>query len=297
MSRCASKPKMQKIIIKAPAKVNTLLRVIGKREDGYHDLQMVMVPLTLADEIELRNVPEGVSFEMDGQTDSGMVGEGNLVVKAARAMITEAGPGHGVSIRLTKKVPVAAGLGGGSSDAAAVLKGLNLLWNLNWTPERLASIGKKLGADVPFFCFDGPAFVEGIGDRITPYETFPDIHFLLVNPGFSVSTPWVYKQFDLGLTLKTPDARVRPLFQVFSDVSASLHNDLEAVTIKAFPEIQTIKNMLVDLGAAGSLMSGSGPTVYGVFGDAKKRDAAFALIRGKNWRVFSADLFWGRSVL
>lgn len=282
---------MKSITVKAPAKVNVYLKVVGRRSNGYHDLEMVMVPLTLADEITLTSIPSGVEFHLKGDGDSGMRGEKNLACRAANMIRESCGRRDGVRIELAKNVPVAAGLGGGSSDAAAVLKGLNKLWNLDLMAEDLAKLGVALGADVPFFCYGAPSFVEGIGDRVTPYDSFPNISFLLVNPGFGVSTPWVYQQYDLELTPKDAGARVRPHFQLFSEVSASLHNDLEAVTIKAFPEISKIKDVLIELGAAGALMSGSGPTVFGVFEEGSSRDRASSAMTGKSWRIFSADVW------
>ncbi len=280
---------MQEINVKAPAKVNTLLRVIRKRPDGYHDLQMVMVPLSLCDEIRLAMQPSNIDLTVNGNADKDMAGEKNLAYRAAKILSEESGKRLGVHIELIKRIPVSAGLGGGSSDAAAVLRGLNELWELNLCSDELARLGKTLGADVPFFCYHGPAFVEGIGDRVEVYDSFPNLSFLLVNPGFSVSTPWIYKQWDLQLTLSNSGARVRPLFQVFSDVIASLHNDLERVTIPAHPEIASIKAALKDAGAEGVLMSGSGPTVFGVFADKNSRDAAREHIDDKSWRVFTAE--------
>jgi 4-diphosphocytidyl-2-C-methyl-D-erythritol kinase len=280
---------MQSINVKAPAKVNTILRVLGRRPNGYHDLQMAMVPLSLHDEIELSAIPSGIELSIDGTSDEGMCGPRNLAWRAADLMIRESGHEGGVRIALTKHVPVAAGLGGGSSDAAAVLRGLNELWNLGWAPRRLAELGKGLGADVPFFCYGGCAWVEGIGDRVEVYQSFPKVPFLLINPNFAVATPWVYQQWDLQLTLKDPGATVRPLFQVVSDVVGSLHNDLERVTIPAHPEIGMIKDALMGAGANGALMSGSGPTVFGVFADARTRDVAFENLNDGRWRVFKAD--------
>lgn len=284
---------MDTVEIKAPAKVNTYLQVVGRRPDGYHDLEMVMVPLTLADHLTLTLLPSGIELEVEGVSDPGMQGKGNLAYRAAKALFQEAGAKGGVRIRLKKNIPVAAGLGGGSSDAAAVLRGLNRLLGLSWPPSRLASIGGRLGADVPFFCYGGPAHVRGTGDRVEPLGGFPDVHFLLVNPGFSVSTPWVYNQWDLQwdlrLTGQNQGATVRPLFRVVSDVVASLHNDLETVTIPAYPEVAKIKNELLDRGAIGALMSGSGPTVFGVFDDRRASDMAQAgLAKGKR-RVYAAQ--------
>ncbi|MFA4874106.1 MAG: 4-(cytidine 5'-diphospho)-2-C-methyl-D-erythritol kinase [bacterium] len=280
---------MRNIVIKAPAKVNTILRVVGRRPNGYHDLEMVMVPLTLCDEITLTSIPSGVELSVDGSADAGMHGDKNLACRAASAMLEASGRSDGVRIELRKRIPVAAGLGGGSSDAASVLRGLNELWGLGLSPEGLAEIGVTLGADVPFFCHHRPAYVEGIGDRVTPYESFPNLSFLLINPGFAVSTPWVYSQWDLQLTVKLCGARVRPLFQGVSDVLASLHNDLERVTIPAHPEIEVIKGALMGAGAAGALMSGSGPTVFGAFVDIAARDRARERLENRRWRIFAAE--------
>lgn len=281
---------MDSLIIKAPAKVNTLLRVTGRRENGYHDLQMVMVPLSLSDEITLTKISNGIEFGSDGATDAGMVGEKNLAYRAARILAEAAGVNTGVKIYLQKKIPVAAGLGGGSSDAASVLKGLNYLWNINWPAEKLAELGARLGADVPFFCYGGPAFVEGIGDKVRPYKEFPNLSLLLINPGFAVPTPWVYKQWDLQLTPKAHNVKSPPHFNKLGDVVKSLHNDLEAVTIPAYSEIALIKDKLSELGAVGALMSGSGPTVFGVFENESSRDKALSFEFKKNWRVFLADV-------
>ena len=280
---------MKRITVKAPAKVNTLLRVVGRRENGYHDLEMVMVPLSLCDEIALSEIPSGIELVVDGAQDEGMAAEKNLAWRAARGLLDATGAEKGVRIELTKRIPVAAGLGGGSSDAAATIKGLNELWGLDLPVDKLCDIGCRLGADVPFFCHASPAYVEGIGDRVSVYDSFPNLAFLLINPGFAVSTPWVYQQWDLQLTQDTPGATVRPLFQVFSDVIASLHNDLERVTIPAHPEIDIIKAALTDVGASGVLMSGSGPTVFGIFEDGAARDEASRRLDNTRWRIFSAD--------
>lgn len=298
---------MQQITVQAPAKVNTVLRVVGRRPDGYHDLEMVMVPLSLADEIVLERRPSGVTFSLDGGGDDGMEGEKNLAVRAARALLIECGLSEGVAITLAKRVPIAAGLGGGSSDAAAVLRGMNALFELGLSAEALARIGGRLGADVPFFCFDSAAFVTGTGDRVEPIG-FPNCSVLLINPGFAVSTPWAYGEWDRlqnhrenkRLTgpgsgarvppASTPDGRGCPPFPGLQDVVAALHNDLEAATIPEFPEIGEIKRQLMEAGAAGALMSGSGPTVFGLFADRGGRDAAVAAIHNERWRVFPAEM-------
>lgn len=289
---------MNSLTVHAPAKVNLVLRVLGKRPNGYHDLFMVMEKLSLSDELTLESIPSGIELLVDGESDAGMQMEKNLAWRAAAAFREAAKEKRGVRIRLTKRIPVAAGLGGGSSDAGAVLKGLNRLWEKNWTPEGLADLGSPLGGDVPFFCYEGPAIAEGIGDKITPIPKLPNLFILLINPGFAVSTPWVYQEYDkLGLTVQGGGARYAPpfdvaqgmLFERFRDVTSNLHNDLEKVTIARYPEIGEIKSYLDNHGAIGSQMSGSGPTVFGIFEDEKTRNEALVKIQRKNWKAFAAD--------
>ena len=307
---------MKSLIIAAPAKVNLVLRVLNKRPDGYHDLFMIMEKLSLADDIFMEEIESGIKLTIEGESDSGMQAEKNLAYRAAKAFREAAGEKRGVNIRLTKRIPIAAGLGGGSSDAASVLRGLNQLWQKEWSSNRLAALGAKLGGDVPFFCFDGPAIVEGIGDRVTTLQKLPNMFFLLINPGFSVSTPWVYQHFDhleikghdnskshekigdLELTPSTKGASYRrPIsrngkgvtFRGFRDVVASLENDLEGVTLAAYSEVREIRDFLIREGADGVLMSGSGPTVFGVFANAEARDCAFTAVKKRRWKVFATD--------
>jgi 4-diphosphocytidyl-2-C-methyl-D-erythritol kinase len=293
---------MKEITLSAPAKINTILRIVGRRPNGYHDLAMVMEKLDLKDELTLEAIPEGIELEIDGESDSGMAAQGNLVWKAAAALSETAGIDRGVKIRLKKQIPVAAGLGGGSSDAASTLMGLNRLWDLDWSDEQLAKLGAKLGADVPFFCYEGTAIVEGIGDRIISIPKLPKLFILLINPGFAVSTKWVYDQYDaLGehpvsgighreqLTVDGGDVRLPRLFETFRDVTANLVNDLEKATVPAYPELEEIKKYLTESGAEGVLMAGSGPTVFGLFQDKEKRDLAANNIPKGSWKAFATE--------
>ncbi len=293
------------LTIAAPAKINLVLRVVGLRPDGYHDLVMVMEKLALADELSLTTIPSGIELSIDGQRDQGMEAEKNLAWRAAALFKKTTGDERGVRIALTKRVPVAAGLGGGSSDAAAVLVGLNRLWERELRSRELAEMGVKLGADVPFFCYDSSALVEGIGDRVTPIANIPKLFVLLINPGFAVPTPWVYQEWDkqqvqgtrckvqekqvLGLTLRGGDAKPPRLFEAFQDVTAHLANDLEPVTVAAYPQVSAIKKYLLDAGAEGALMSGSGPTVFGLFSSKEARDRAAAGVTNKDWKVFATE--------
>jgi len=250
--------------LQAPAKINYRLDVIAKRADGYHDLRMIMQRINLCDEVSIELSAEPgirVTCGKKGVPD----GEGNIAFRAAKRLLDLSEISAGINISITKNIPVAAGLGGGSSDCAAVLSGLNELLNLGLSRERLMEIAVKLGADVPFFLFGHTALAEGIGELLTPVSEVPDGWIVLVNPNVPVSTAWVYK--NLQLTRQGGVDTLPNSFENMVELSSILHNDLESVTIPAFPVIAEIKRLLLDSGAAGSLMSGSGPTVFGLFED------------------------------
>ena len=272
---------MNTLTLHAPAKINYLLDVIGKRADGYHDLRMIMQRVNLCDEITLTLTDTPgitVTCNAKGTPD----GPGNIAWKAAQAMYQFIESDNGVHIEIIKKIPVAAGLGGGSSDAASVLMGMNSLFHLGLTEQKLMETGCKLGADVPFFIFKKSALAEGVGEKLTALHKMPKCWILLINSGVHVSTAWVYR--SLRLTSKDKLNNIPEFFDSVEDVVSILSNDLESVTISAFPVIADIKNRLLDLGAAGSLMSGSGPTVFGVFDSFEIAEAArHELTKGTNW--------------
>lgn len=252
-----------KMLLKAPAKVNYLLQVLRKRPDGYHDLRMVMQRIDLCDEIEIKlKKTSGINVDCDSEAAS--AGRDNIAWRAADAILSHAGGATGVDISISKKIPVAAGLGGGSSDAATVLMGLNELLGTNFSDEKLMEIGVKLGADVPFFIFKKTALAEGIGEKLTPVDGLPPAWLVLVNPNIHVSTAWVYQ--NLRLTNRQDDYKLPQFCNKVEDICSILGNDLESVTIERFAVIREIKEMLLGYGAAGVLMSGSGPTVFAVFG-------------------------------
>jgi 4-diphosphocytidyl-2-C-methyl-D-erythritol kinase len=255
----------------APAKVNYLLEVIRRRPDGYHDLRMVMQRVNLCDTITitLTETPDiSVNCGKRGVPD----GPGNIAWKAARAMLDLTDHGQGAVIEITKNIPVAAGLGGGSSDAATVLMGMNELLGLGLSEQRLMEIGVTLGADVPFFIFQKTALAEGIGEELTTMPAMPAAWVLLVNPGVHVSTAWVYR--SLQLTNRAGLDKLPELFRSIEDICSIFSNDLEAVTIPAFPVIAEIKETMLREGAAGAMMSGSGPTVFGLFRDRESSERA-----------------------
>lgn len=272
---------MKTVKFLAPAKINYRLDVIRKRPDNYHDLRMVMQRIALYDEIEI--TLSGTScIRVSCNRDGAPGGPGNIAWKAADALLSRMDSGMGVDIRITKNIPVAAGLGGGSSDAATVLMGLNGLLGFDLPLDELMSVGLKLGADVPFFIFGKTALAEGVGERLTEVHGLPTVWLVLVNPNVHVSTAWVYQ--SLQLTKDKVVDRLPRFCNRLSDVCDLLSNDLESVTIKSYPVIQEIKDSLLLKGAAGVLMSGSGPTVFGVFeSEAGARRCQTELTNNDSW--------------
>jgi 4-diphosphocytidyl-2-C-methyl-D-erythritol kinase len=274
---------MKTLHLKAPAKVNYRLDVLRRRPDGYHELRMIMQRIDLCDDvvIALTDTPGiTVTCGRQGVPD----GPGNIAWRAADALLQVTGRQAGLDIAITKNIPVAAGLGGGSSDGATVLMGVNELLGLKLSDERLMEIGVKLGADVPFFILKRSALAEGIGERLTPVDGLPPLWLVLVNPNIHVSTAWVYQ--NLQLTIDKVPPIIPLLYSSITDVCTILANDLETVTVERFPVIAEIKNRLLIAGACGAIMSGSGPTVFGIFaGEEGARQAAQALAGESAWFV------------
>ncbi len=265
------------LTLEAPAKINLSLKVIRRREDGYHDIESLFQPLDLCDRLILgRTRRPGVSLDCPGSdlpTD-----RQNLAYRAAETYLAETGRETGLSIILHKRIPVAAGLGGGSSDAATVLKGANRLHGGLLSDRELKKMGRKLGADIPFFLGAGAAWVGGAGGVVRP-ATLPNFHYVLVNPGFAVSTAWAYEALRKPLTLSEGLATFRARRAVYDGwptlKKEDLVNDLEAVVEAAHPVVGRIRKDLESAGAALARMSGSGPTVFGLFvSGTKSREAA-----------------------
>jgi 4-diphosphocytidyl-2-C-methyl-D-erythritol kinase len=271
----------------APAKINIALHVCRKRSDGYHDLAMIMQKVSLFDRLQL-SLTEEPGVEVCCAAVPLSAGQENIAARAARVLLARSERRCGVRIVIDKVIPVAAGLGGGSSDAAAVLHGLNEMLALDLSPAQLREEGVKLGADVPFFLFPGTAWATGIGERLQVFGSLPPVWYVLVNPGFAVSTAWVFQ--NLQLTSGGGEIKLPKFPKTVEELAGLLHNDLEAVTAGRFPEIGQIKERLLYLGAAGALMSGSGPTVFGVFSrEAEAREAAATLAEDRAMRVFLAQ--------
>ena len=276
---------MNELVLHTPAKINLCLSVLGKRPDGYHEVEMVMQAVGLYDEITVRLTESGITVNCDNSTIP--AGEGNIAYRAAREMLDLSGRPYGIAIEIKKNIPVAAGLGGGSSDAAAVLVACNRLLGAGLGRGRLADIGTRLGMDVPFFLYGPTALAKGRGELLTSLPSPPKFWVLLANPGFETSTTWVYKNLNFGLTKKGDCTNIAGL--KVSQIARSLHNDLETVTAAAHPVIGEMERSLLDSGALGVCMSGSGPTVFGIFTAEAACSAAAQALHTKGWRLYPAE--------
>ena len=275
----------------APAKINLFLRVLRKRADGYHDIVSLMQKITLYDELIFSPRPKGIVLNCPGNDLP--ISEDNLVFRAAQSIFAYANYPFGVEIKLTKKIPLAAGLGGGSSDAATTLIALNKMCSLNLKKNELIKLGAKIGADVPFFIFGNNALTSGIGDKLKALQNLPKINLVLIKPQFEISTKMVYENLNLRLTRGKNNYSI-PRFFALGDVIRELHNDLEEVSLKLHPELNNLKQILLCHGALGALMSGSGPTVFGIFPDEKSAKKARNAVKKE---VFSScAVFFARSL-
>ncbi|MBM4350045.1 MAG: 4-(cytidine 5'-diphospho)-2-C-methyl-D-erythritol kinase [Deltaproteobacteria bacterium] len=319
--------------LESPAKVNLRLEILKKREDGYHEIRTIFQKISLHDTLHFSlRQRRGVRITTD---HPGLpTGKRNLVYQAVRSLLERSDYGGGVDVEIEKRIPLGAGLGGGSSNAATALAALNRLLKINLTKKELMEVGAEIGADVPFFLFGGPAIGSGIGERLRKIE-LPALWYVLINPNFEVSTRWAYQNFMLtrstgqprselgsktkpafeggvakcrsgstlsnsqpsswgaeGLTKTKYHFNLRELLKTPVGVVSLLRNDLEDVVSSEYSDILTIKRMLTSAGAMGAMMTGSGPTVFGIFpGEEKATEAYHQLkrrVRGRGWRIFQA---------
>lgn len=275
------------MIEKAYAKINIGLDVVGKREDGYHLLKMIMQNIEVYDEIEIEKTNKGITIKCNKPfvpNDSR-----NLAYKAAKLFMDTYNIKSGVFINIIKNIPVAAGLAGGSADCAAVLKIMNKLFEINASDEELMKLGVKLGADVPYCIQGGTALCEGIGEKITRLKPFKNHILVLVKPPFGVSTKDVYKAFDISKAILHPNTS-RLIVEMEKNnlefVAKNMKNLLENVTLRKHKTITSIKEEMIRDGALGSMMSGSGPTVFGFFDDMLKAQACYDNMKSKYTDVF-----------
>lgn len=256
---------------KSPCKVNLLLNILGKRADGFHELETIMQPVNLCDEITFERTKAGIALTCSDP--SLPVDAGNLIYRAAEKFFAAAGVAAGVKIHLDKKIPLAAGLGGGSGNAATTLLALNELFHNPLAPEKLSEIAASLGSDIPFFLQDKPARAVGRGEQIQPLENFPALAgraFLLIHPGFGISTPWAYQNLArFPAALNGQKGRAQKLVSLLQTAdlktaATGFYNSLEAPAFDKFPILEMYKEFLLAGGAQAALMSGSGSTTFAI---------------------------------
>ena len=274
----------------APAKVNLNLRITGRRDDGYHLLDSLMVPISLGDDVEISRAdgpPQSVTVHADSPDVP--PGEENTVHRAAQAFYGRTGRSEPVAVSIRKRIPIGAGLGGGSTDAAATLRGMNDLLGTGLTTGDLLALAVSVGADVPFFIRGEAARARGIGERLSPAGPLPRLWMVVLFPNFPVSTAWVYRNLRFKLTKPSRNNNLIENLDTPHEVAQVMVNDLEKVTIGRYPPIARLKRRLDEEGAIGSLMSGSGSSVFGVFADKADAERAFAGFEGeKDIRAYLA---------
>lgn len=284
-----------KLSYKAYAKVNLGLDVLRRREDGYHEVKMVMQTVNLFDRIEIEEISDQAGIVISANADFVPVNEDNLIYKAAKLLMDEFNISKGVKITLEKNIPVAAGMAGGSTDAAATLVGINELFGIGLSTEDLKKRGVKIGADVPYCVMGGTALSEGIGEVLTPLSGMPQCHILIAKPPINVSTKFVYENLHANELTWHPDIDGMVNAIKNSDIygiASKMENVLETVTAKEYPVIEELKASMKENGALNSIMSGSGPTVFGIFDDESKAKKAYESVLAKDItkQVYITDL-------
>ncbi len=275
----------------ARAKINLTLDVLGKRSDGYHEVEMVMQTIELHDRLEFSPGSGGISLSVEGDVPSD---ESNLAYRAAELIRSYGNIRGGINIRLVKAIPVAAGLGGGSADAAVTLAVLNKLWRTGLSISELMQLGEQLGSDVPFCLLGGTALARGRGEQLERLPPCPRLGLVLIKPPFGVSTAAVYRAFTPGSAVKMPDNRamVKAIREGnIAGIVKNLANALEPVTFKMHPEAVRVKEKLMKAGALGTLMSGSGPTVFGLTRDLESARAVAARYDRTDEQVLVTETF------
>ena len=259
------------LTINANAKINLTLDILGSREDGYHEVELILQTIELADKLELAKIDSGIKFELN--TEEILNGEllptdeKNLAYHAAKLMIKKFNLSDGVFIRLTKKIPIEAGLAGGSTDAAAVIRGMNKLFNLRLSSDEMCKIGAEIGSDVPFCIIGGTCLAYGRGEKLKRLADLPSMPMILIKPRGSISTAWAYKTYDSEKNNEHPDNNAMCEAINFSDTDAVcqlMFNVMEKVAIKKYPAIAQYKKQMLDNGAIAAMMSGSGTAIFGI---------------------------------
>lgn len=275
------------------AKINPALHVLGKRDDGYHEIETIFQTISLHDTLTFSPIEEN-RIELTCDDSSIPVDGNNLIVLAANTLQETLKTKNGARIHLEKRIPSPGGLGGGSSDAAIALLGLVYLWNIKTSKNELEKLGAKLGADVPFFFTGGTALGKGLGTELSPLEDMPKKQLLVVTPNVSVPTAEAYKALNASRLTKKSLVSILASSrwsEVIADsIQTNFHNDFESVIFRLKPEIEKVKNALIEYGANGALMTGSGASVFAIFDNKETREEAIVkLSREKSWRVFACS--------
>lgn len=288
---------MDEIAVKALAKINLGLDVLRRREDGYHEVKMVMQTIHLCDSLTIRRADKGI--HLTSNLSFLPANENNLAYRAAQLLMEEFQIEGGVEIHLEKRIPVAAGMAGGSTDAAGVLYGMNEMFSLGLKRTELMTRGVTLGADVPYCLMRGTALAEGIGEKLTSLPPMVKCPVLIAKPQVSVSTKYVYEHLQLNEDTRHPDidGLIRAIKgKELNDIASRMGNLLETVTVERYPEIAAIKDIMREQGALNAMMSGSGPTVFGLFQDRKDAKRAASVLRssGLTRQVFVTGIYNNR---
>lgn len=283
---------MKVVKLKSPGKVNFRLDVVKKRSDGYHDLRMLNAAVSIYDEMEIEMIERGI--QVDCEDDPNVPsGEANIVYRATKEIMAYSNKNVGIKINIKKRIPSGAGMGGGSSNAAQVLLTLNQILRINLSKEKLIKIGLRFGADIPFFLYGSPAIATGIGENLTKVKKMPKVPLVIVSPNVVVATKSVYERYSVGNGAgnSVEEMEIPKEFTSKKVLVKYMKNDLESVTGKQYPIVNEIKDLLMKHGALAAQMTGSGPTVFGVFSDKETADKAFKKISSKeaNWKVFVAE--------
>jgi len=268
---------VNKIEIKSYAKINLILNVLSKREDGYHNIESIMQSISLADKVTISERINGIKIDCDHHyvpTDLE-----SLAYRTAGKILDECNLKKGINIKINKKIPLASGLAGGSTNSATILTGINKLYHLGLTNDRLREIGGELGMDIPFFVQNGTALAYHKGEKVTHFESVqPSLWLVILNPGFEVSTRWAYQNLNFEKNNIKVDRINKMIIALKTgkpeEIAKNLYNSFEKSVIRKFPEIGKIKETLINEGALGALMSGSGPTIFGI---AKNKDVALKI--------------------
>ena len=281
---------MDKTTQRAYAKINIGLDVLRRRADGYHEVRMIMQTVNLYDELMIEKSRQpGIELRTDNK-ELPLDGS-NLICRAAELLFREKGITEGVKITLTKRIPIAAGMAGGSADAAAAMRGLNELFGMGYSISELQALGVKLGADIPYCIVGGTMLSEGIGEILTPLPSLPEAFLVIAKPGINVSTGFVYGNLHADTLTWHPDidGMIRALQEGdLKGITDRLGNVLETVTVKEYPVIEELKELLREQGAENALMSGSGPTVFGIF---RQKDKAEQAARAVEQRKLAGQIF------